>query len=251
MTCKDKKIRVFDPRSSSDTVVGAAHDSVRPSKVVWADDEHLLTCGFTRSAFRELALHQIQGSEIVTLGRQTLDISPAPLFPHYDQDTNILFVYSKGERICHAFEINVDDKSKLFTKLPGFEDGSLQTAFAFSPKQAVDVKKVEVAHAWRLTPNTIQSVSFSIPRAKSDYFQDDIFPHTLDRQRPSSITATEWLQGRDAEPIFVDLQPEGLPKCTRSLCRAEQEANECLYSVASSTTAAKDQTSCHEEADDG
>ena len=214
VTCKDKKVRVLDPRSSETPMIaGTSHDSVRPSKVVWVNDYHLLTCGFTRSAFREIALHKVDAEGITTVGRQTLDISPAPLFPHYDMDTNILFAYSKGERICHAFEVNVDDHSNLFTKLPGFEHGALQSAYAFLPKQAVDVKSVEVAKAYRLTPNTIQSVSFSIPRAKSDYFQDDIFPPTLDRLEPSNVTATEWVQGSNAEPAYVDLQPEGLPRC--------------------------------------
>lgn len=213
VTCKDKKLRIFNPRNGSISATGSSHDSVRPSKVVWIDDIHLLTAGFTRSAFRELILHRIDGNVLAVIGRQTLDISPAPLFPHYDSDTNILFVYSKGERICHAFDVNAGDKGKPFTKLPGFEDGSLQTAFAFSPKETVDVKKVEIVHAWRLTPNTIQSVSFSIPRAKSDYFQDDIFPPTIDRLRPSGTSATEWVQGRDPVPEYIDLQPNGLQKC--------------------------------------
>ena len=250
VTCKDKKVRILDPRSrdATNSLAGTSHDSVRPSKVVWIDDNHVLSCGFSRSAFRELALHKIGPDGLTTLGRQTLDISPAPLFPHYDADTNILFAYSKGERICHAFEINVNDSSKPFTKLPGFEHGLLQSAFAFSPKQAVDVKKVEIAHAYRLTPNTIQSVSFSIPRAKLDYFQDDIFPPTLERLKPSDVTATEWIQGKNATATYVDLQPAGLPKRTLTLC-SPGDLLTFLHSIGSASTAAKGQTSRDEEAD--
>jgi coronin-7 len=145
------------------------------------------------------------------IGKAQIDVSPAPLFPHYDSDTNILFAFSKGERTCHAYEVNSADKNKPFTKLPSFEHGQLQSAFAFLPKQTVDVRKVEVARAYRLTPASIQHVSFSIPRAKMDFFQDDIFPPTLDKLAASSdVGPQEWESGRDVEARYVNLRPEGM-----------------------------------------
>ena len=178
------------------------------------DDKHLVTSGFSRSAFREILLHRVadNGRGLEIIGKTQIDVSPAPLFPHYDPDTNILFAFSKGERTCHAYEVNTADKSKPFTKLPSFEHGQLQSAFAFLPKQTVDVGKVEVARAYRLTPASIQHVSFSIPRAKMDFFQDDIFPPTLDYLAPSpNVGPQEWQSGQDTKAKYVDLRPEGMP----------------------------------------
>lgn len=178
------------------------------------DEKHLITSGFSRSAFREILLHRLtgDGKALETIDKAQIDVSPAPLFPHHDQDTNVLFAFSKGERTCHAFEINTTDKNKPFTKLPSFEHGLLQSAFAFLPKQSVDVRKVEVARAYRLTPTSIQNVSFTIPRAKMDFFQDDIFPPTLDKLAPSpDVGPQEWRSGRDVEARYVDLRPEGMP----------------------------------------
>ena len=197
----------------SKIVVGELHDSVRPSKVVWADSSHLITCGFSRSAFREIALHRISGEACQTIALTNIDVSPAPLFPHYDQDTGILFVYAKGERICHAYEIQLEsvDKSKVFTKLPSFEHGALQSSFAFLPKQNVDVKSVEIAKAFRLTPTSIQTVSFTVPRAKMEFFQDDIFQPTVQKWKATALSPQDWLQGQNAQPELVDLQPSGMP----------------------------------------
>lgn len=159
-------------------------------------------------------MHRLLEDKTEVLARATMDISPSPLFPHYDPDTNILFTYSKGERTCHAYEVQPDGlKGKQLSKLPQFEHGLLQSAFAFLPKQTVDVKKVEIAQAYRLTPSSIQLVSFTIPRAKADFFQDDIFPPTLDKLMPSGLDAKQWADGQDAEPSLVDLRPDGMPLC--------------------------------------
>lgn len=214
VTCKDRKLRVLDPRQtgSKDLRAGASHDSARPCKVLWLSPIHLLTCGFSRSAYREILLHRVSDNGTEIVGRTNIDISPAPLFPHYDADTKILFVYSKGERTCHAYEVQAEatDKTKMFTKLPSFEHGTLQTALTFLPKQAVDVKKVEIAKAFRLTPSSIQLISFTIPRAKMDFFQDDIFPPTID-QMQAVLSMDDWQSGADATLRYIDLRPGSMP----------------------------------------
>lgn len=214
VTCKDKKLRVLDSRDAhlQNMVTGASHDSVRASKVIWAGPDTLITTGFSRAAYREILLHRITGDSIEIIGRATIDISPAQLFPVYDIDTSILFVYSKGERTCHAYEVVPDaqDKSKVFIRLPSFEHGTLQTGWAFLTKHAVDVRKVEIAKAYRLTPSSVQLVTFSIPRAKEQFFQDDIYVPTLDLRKPLQ-TAQEWQSGKDPSLPFLDLRPSDMP----------------------------------------
>ena len=65
---------------------------------------------------------------------------------------------------------------------------------AFLPKNVVDVKNVEFARAYRLTNNTIEPISFTVPRIKTVYFQDDLFPDTKVLWEPT-LSAEEWMQG--------------------------------------------------------
>ena len=167
---KTKQVHVFDPRDVNGTIASSAsHESIRPVRLAWAADRRLLSTGFTRSASRELLLFAVDDKKLVQIGKTSLDISPAALFPFVDLDTRIALLYSRGDRSCLAFEVDLDPKSpqQAFTKLPSFEHTSLQVGFAFMPKTHVDVKAVEIVRALRLTQKEVEVVSFTIPRAKA------------------------------------------------------------------------------------
>lgn len=169
LATKNKQIHVFDPRDVAGSIVSSAsHESIRPVRLAWAADRRLLSTGFTRSASRELLLFATDDKKLVQIGKTNLDISPAALFPFVDLDTRIALLYSRGDRSCFAFELDLDPKSpqQAFTKLPAFEHASLQVGFAFLPKARVDVKAVEIVRALRLTQKEVEVVSFTIPRAK-------------------------------------------------------------------------------------
>ena len=230
---KDKTLRIFDPRKPNETVTGPGHDSVRPARLIWSvhavverpdahrlDSNHVLTTGFTRSASREVIVHRIGADgKLSVAARKMLDVSPAPLTPVWDGDTSILWLYARGDRTCSAFEIVLDGAVAL-KPLPSFEHGTLQSSWAFLPKTIVDVKEVEIARAFRLTPSTIDTVSFRIPRARAEFFQvrlrgrsqlisqDDVFPPTR-LITESATDARAWWGGNDAEQTFVSLAPDG------------------------------------------
>jgi hypothetical protein len=80
----------------------------------------------------------------------------------------------------------------------------------------VDVKKVEVGRALRLTSKSIEEVSFCIPRNKPDFFQDDIYVDTLDVETPAT-TFKEWVavdagleNGAQDQRRYISLKPEGM-----------------------------------------
>lgn len=167
---KNKQVHVFDPRDVSGTITSSAsHESIRPVRLAWAADRRLLSTGFTRSASRELLLFAVDDKKLAQIGKTSLDISPAALFPFVDLDTRIALLYSRGDRSCLAFELDLDPQTpqQAFTKLPSFEHASLQVGFAFMPKAHVDVKAVEIVRALRLTQKEVEVVSFGIPRAKA------------------------------------------------------------------------------------
>lgn len=163
---KTKTILLLDPRVPSSLTSTPSHDSVRPVRVAWISPTHLISTGFSKTASREVILYALAADgKISQVAKQTLDVSPAPLFPYADMDTRILLLYSRGERSCHAFEVQPEDRVP-FSPLPSFEHSTLQAGFAFLSKARNDVRAVEVLHALRLTPHTVEVVSFSVPRAR-------------------------------------------------------------------------------------
>lgn len=96
-----------------------------------------------------------------------MDVSPAPLFPYFDLDTQILLLYSRGDRTCLAFEVHPEAApGKQLVKLPSFEHGTLQLGWAFLPKKENNIKGVEILSSLRLTSGEVQKVSWSVPRAR-------------------------------------------------------------------------------------
>ncbi|WVF72470.1 hypothetical protein IAT40_007285 [Kwoniella sp. CBS 6097] len=209
---KDGRLVVLDPRDPATMVQGKAHDSPRSFQISWIDQSHVVTVGFSRGSQRKINLYSIPSSgsgEITTLYSMTIDVSPSVLFPVYDPDTNILFVWGKGERVIQAYEVHPSNEREPITKLPSFTAGSPQVGVVFMPKRMVDVKKVEVAKALRLTAKTLEEVTFTIPRNKPEFFQDDIYQDTVDVES-TVISSADWLSGKDASPKRISLQPEGM-----------------------------------------
>lgn len=126
---KSKTILIFDPRSPLNMLSISCHDSLRPVHVAWASPTHLISTGFSKSASREIFLYSIDSATLPTvvkhIAQHTLDVSPAPLFPIVDLDTMIVFLYSKGERNCSAFEVDLEATEACFAALPSFGAGSL------------------------------------------------------------------------------------------------------------------------------
>ncbi|KIR37980.1 actin cross-linking [Cryptococcus deuterogattii 99/473] len=200
---KDGRLVVFDPRDPETVSSGKAHDSPRSFQISWIDDNHIVSVGFSRGSQRKILLYRLPssaGGEITTISSVTIDVSPSVLFPVYDSDTSILYVWGKGERVIQAYEIHPDDDREPIAKLSGFTGDSPQIATIFLPKRMVDMKKVEIAKALRLTAKTLEEPGF---------FQDDIYVPTKDIEKPS-MTASEWLEGENVAQGVIDLKPEGM-----------------------------------------
>ncbi|CDZ97808.1 Tumor-specific antigen (contains WD repeats) [Phaffia rhodozyma] len=213
VACKDRKVRVFDPRrlsASESGWTGPAHDSARGFQLAWLTDRMFVSVGFAQGSQRKILVHSLKGelgSEIEVVTSFMLDVSPSVLFPKFDADTSILYLWGKGETSISAFDIKLDGPKPALTRLPTFA-GPMQNAISFLPKSTLDVRKVEVAKGYRLTPRTIEEFTFKIPRKNMDAFQDDVYPPTRDWTKGSELSA--WMnRAGDAVPL-VDLRPEGM-----------------------------------------
>jgi hypothetical protein len=172
VSAKEGTIYTFDPRQAasdgSKIITGKAHDSPRSFQLAWIDDFTLASVGFDRGSQRKVNLYTLTSSGVQKVTSVLIDVSPSVLFLKYDADTHILYVWGKGERVISAYEVHDDKATERLYKLPGFttSTGEAQLGVAFLDKRMVDVKKVEVMKALRLTGRLIEEVSFSIPRNK-------------------------------------------------------------------------------------
>lgn len=176
-------------------------------QLVWISETQLLSVGHAAGSTRQLRFYSIEGDALRAGASLSLDVSPAVLFPHYDPDTSILWLWCKGSSTVLSFDVQPANVRQPFVQLPPFTVGSLQNGIAFLPKTDVDVRSVEVLRALRLTTREVQEVSWKVPRRHTERFQDDVYPPT--RGLPAG-TPEEWLAGEISESSCIDLRPTGM-----------------------------------------
>ncbi|KAG0413959.1 hypothetical protein HPB47_008890 [Ixodes persulcatus] len=184
-TCKDRKIRVYNPRSGAVEVEDFGHEGAKPQKAVYLRDGLIFTTGFSRMSERQYALRvESELSQPVIL--EELDTSNGVLQPFYDPDVNLLYLCAKSTEP--------------------------QRGLCAMPKRGCDVHQCEIARFYKLhSKGLCEVISFTVPR-KSDLFQQDLYPETAGDT--PAISAEEWAEGKDADPVLISLK-EGYTASTK------------------------------------
>jgi len=205
---RDSKLRVYKPRSSSQPIrEGKGPVGSRGARVVWAFEGcFIVVTGFDKVSERQIQVFKADSLN-VPLNTVGLDVSPAILIPFYDEDSSTLFLTGKGDSTIYAFEVT--EEAPYLCPLSHHRCNTLHQGLSFLPKSMCDVSSVEFARALRLTNNTIEPLSFTVPRIKSDLFQDDLFPPTKVTWKPT-LTSAQWYQGMDKLPPRQSLKPHGM-----------------------------------------
>jgi len=136
-----------------------------------------------------------------------LDVAPAILIPFYDEDSSTLFLTGKGDTTIYAYEVTED--SPTLCPLSHHRCSSLHQGLSFLPKNQCDVSSVEFAKSLRLTNNSVEPLSFTVPRLRTELFQDDLFPATRVTWL-ETIASVDWFALNDKQPLKVSLKPEGM-----------------------------------------
>jgi coronin-7 len=211
---KDAKIRIYKPRSNDAPIrEGKGPVGSRGARVVWALDGHfIVVMGFDKVSERQIMVFKSTdlSNPLNTVG---LDVSPAILIPFYDEDSSTLFLTGKGDSTIYAFEIT--EETPYICPLSHHRCNNLHQGLSFLFKNVCDVSNVEFAKALRLTNNTIEPLSFTVPRIKTELFQDDLFPPTRVVWKPA-LTSAEWFGGKDKAPQRISLKPEGMDLLSES-----------------------------------
>ncbi|XP_017054932.1 coronin-7 isoform X3 [Drosophila ficusphila] len=206
--CKDGKIRVYNPRKSETPIrEGNGPVGTRGARITWALDGHYIVCtGFDKVSERQISVYNAQKLS-APLNTASLDVSPSILIPFYDEDSSTLFVTGKGDSTIYCYEIT--DEEPYICPLSHHRCTSLHQGLSFLTKNHCDVASVEFSKAYRLTNTTIEPLSFTVPRIKSELFQDDLFPPTRITWS-ATLSAEDWFASNDKAAAKVSLKPEGM-----------------------------------------
>lgn len=202
-SCKDKKVRVLDPRSNA--IVGdvAAHDGVKGCRAIFLGNTgKILTVGFSKTSDRQYAVWD--PSNLSTpLCSENIDTASGQLMPFYDNDTGVLFLSGKGDGNVRYYEF-ADDATKLYY-LSQYTSSVPARGMCALSKLGCKTAKCEIARLLKLTPSTMEPISFQVPRkGAEDVFQDDIYPPTA--EPVPTVSADEWFSGKTVAPRLISLE---------------------------------------------
>jgi coronin-1B/1C/6 len=207
--CKDKKIRVLDPRSNSIVGEVAAHDGVKGSRAIFLGNTgKILSVGFSKTSDRQYSIWD-PSNLAAPLASENIDTASGQLMPFYDNDTGVLFLSGKGDGNVRYYELT-DDGTKLYY-LSQYTSSVPARGMCALPKLGCKTGKCEIARLLKLTPTTMEPISFQVPRkGADDVFQDDIFPPTAAPE--PTVSAEEWFSGKTVAPKLISLEGGFKPK---------------------------------------
>ncbi|XP_077173417.1 coronin-2B isoform X1 [Paroedura picta] len=214
-SCKDKKLRVIEPRSGK-VLQEANCKNHRVNRVVFLGNlKRLLTTGVSRWNTRQIALWD-QEDLSMPLIEEEIDGLSGLLFPFYDADTHMLYLAGKGDGNIRYYEISTE--KPYFTYLMEFRSPAPQKGLGVMPKHGLDVSACEVFRFYKLitVKGLIEPISMIVPR-RSETYQEDIYPMTPGTE--PALTPDEWLNGTNRDPILMSLK-EGYKRTSKAIFKA-------------------------------
>lgn len=200
---KDKLAKVHDPRAATSVVSEwTPHEGGKAFKALFLGDRgQIFTVGFTKQSKREFKLWDVKNTA-EPLTTVEIDQAAGVMMPFYDDDTRMLYLTGKGDGNIRYYEF-VDEAPYVYP-LAEHRTNVSTRGCDMLPKTACNVMKCEIARFIKLTGDTVEPISFIVPR-KSESFQDDIFPDTA--AGVPSMTAEAWFGGANVPGKKVSLDP--------------------------------------------
>ncbi|KAJ6480941.1 microtubule binding protein [Mycena sanguinolenta] len=197
-TCRDRKLRLFDPRAGGNAVRTAdGHGGIKGSRAVFlGGHERLATTGFSKMSDRQVGLWETGG--LGSLKTIVLDQSAGVVMPFWS-DNNILFLAGKGDGNIRYYEYESD----ALYSLSEHKSADPQRGMCFLPRRALSVGDCEIARAYKVAGSSVEPIAFIVPR-KADSFQSDIFPPAPSSE--AGLSAAEFFAGKDAPLRLVSLE---------------------------------------------
>ncbi|SCV71662.1 BQ2448_3250 [Microbotryum intermedium] len=205
-TCKDKKLRLFDPRAGAEAITTVdSHSGIKGSRVCWMGSlDRIATTGFSRTSDRQLFVWDSRDLSKGPVKTINIDQSSGTIMPFWCAGNNffltsVLFLAGKGDGNVRYYEWENDD---LFF-LSEYSSPQPQRGMTFLPARALNTSEHEIARAFKATGSMIEPISFFVPR-KSEAFQSDLYPPA--RSDQAALSAQQWLDGETRQPNLIDLK---------------------------------------------
>uniref|UniRef100_A0A8C1WFY9 Coronin n=2 Tax=Cyprinus carpio TaxID=7962 RepID=A0A8C1WFY9_CYPCA len=202
-SCKDKKIRVIDPRSGV-LLQESNCKTHKASKVLFLGNlKMLLSTGNSHWNHRQIALWDQEDLSQSSYS-ENLDGSSGVLFPFYDPDTHMLYIAGKGDGNIRYYEISPEKPYVHY--LTEYRSLLPQKGMGVMPKRGLDVCSCEIFRFYKLvtTKSLVEPLSMIVPR-RSESYQEDIYPMTAGNR--AAVTAEQWIAGLDKGPVMMSLRP--------------------------------------------
>ncbi|CAN8006476.1 unnamed protein product, partial [Ixodes hexagonus] len=206
---RDKKLRLWDPRSTTNVLEAHGHSNNRDSRVVWlGNTDYVLSTGLGSAREREVTLRDVRKFN-VSLSSSSGDSAMGVYIPLYDPDTNMLFLAAKGDITVHFWEVTF--KEPFLSEASKYM-GEVQTKGAgLVPKRALKVMDGEVNRVLILGQDCILPIPYQVPRKTYRDFHADIYPDTT--MASPAIAVSDWVAKKPARVLpKVCLDPERRPK---------------------------------------
>jgi len=203
--CKDRKLRIVDPRQSSIAAEVEAHQGVKGARAMYMGKHDLVfSVGFGKSAQREYALWDPKKLAEPLLAPVSIDNSSGVIAPFYDEDSDIIFLAGKGDGNVRYYEVIPEEEpKKMVVFLSQYSSNDSGAAYGSAPKRACDVNANEIMRIYKVTGTQAQPLQFTVPR-KSELFQDDIFPPC--RSDEPAVSGADWFGGKTEKPKTKSLE---------------------------------------------
>jgi len=212
VSSKDTKTRVVDVRAGKVLLEIEPLEGLRDTQVIWVNDHLLLTLGFGKMGKRSISLWDTNdnGKCLKTLDAS---LSTSQLLPYYDEDTHILFTANNGGSTMCSY--NVSPTSPYIEQLNDWMSTSDFIGMFFFPKLSCDVRKAEIAKFLKLTKETVVPISWTVPRKRLEYFQDDIFFPT---RSPEPVQSADDFFAGDGkmEMEYVSMKPSNMTELSKA-----------------------------------
>ncbi|NWI67879.1 COR2B protein, partial [Todus mexicanus] len=208
-TCKDKKLRVVEPRSGRVLQVqclcrgglGAARAKLSSALCPWFGEV--------------LAAVAAAGSVPRTgcWGLSSRALSRSPFAEALNPPSPCAL---QGDGNIRYYEIG--SEKPYLSYLMEFRSPAPQKGLGVMPKHGLDVSACEVFRFYKLVTlkGLIEPISMIVPR-RSETYQEDIYPMTPGTE--PALTPDEWLSGVNRDPILISLK-EGYKKTSKIVFKA-------------------------------
>ncbi|KAM9745932.1 coronin-7-like isoform 1-T1 [Menidia menidia] len=213
-SCKDKMLRVFDPRAQLTPVQSAKSlQNNKDSRILWAKDDYLVTTGFDMMRSREMRLWDSRKLSS-SVSSVSLGTSSGMLIPLFDEDTGLLVLAGMGDTVIDCYEVCCSEP--FLSQVSHCLTDSSTRGVAMVPKLSLDVMSCEVMRVLQLTDSCIVPVSYQVPRKNSGQeFHEDLYPDTVGTT--PAMCAEEWWQGGNKQVERVSLHPDKQPKPAKQI----------------------------------